>query len=826
GIEPGHITIGRTTSTADAWNDKVEWYQNDANTVGGTLTLLAMGDIYFNTAVHSAGEGGINIVAGWDGVTGFTFTDPTKGLEVGTGIAFDMNAILATMNDGNAANDAAGLRSGSVYVGASGARIGVDVGSRWGDTNVAAHDLFLQGSIALARGWAQLGFNDNGVEYQLSRSHVAGWVINEWWGNAAGNVLGKDYIRLLGGTEFGTGDADLLGDHAFRGAGWGATGDIEIALSGRLQMLGGTSYSSTQIGHGANVGEGTEPHYSAASPSTRTTRDGIVVDPNRDRSSFFSSTWRTNYAGDLARIDAKITVTADGDILMMGGPGFDAAGLLSVSRPTGTFSLIGHGGAENTGSYHGDIAVTAHGTTPRGYVRGPEGIGIQMLGGAGSRSFVQIGHATDNQGAYGSVWDQTRSGDITVIATTGAIRAEAHNQVIREGDLNFGAPIPDDQVVPVGNASDNSYYGSYVHIGHGGQNAGGPSTVGRFTMPGGSVVNNIMPDNSTTGDITVYAGGTYISPTDPGNRIGIMLRAGTGLRTHAMIGHGGNYMYAINTANQTPNFGTGAATPFGTPTLAASTGFIGNIHVEADTGDIVVQGGDNTRPSTTSGYRYAYAKIGHGGYVTRGAKDGTITVLAGQGDGAVGGNIRFRAGGMEDGFAQLGHGGYSSDGDILGLDNSAKITVTARGGISFVSPEGGPTDGVLSGDWEGANNANPFSVVRRWVMLGHGGYDATTVMPNRQDIVVTSGTGDAGNADGDEETGGILFVAGDTNFSFAQLGHGGYQSSANNSAGFTGDIVIRAFGGGIRFDGSVTGAQTSASTTASLDGTTTTTVTK
>ncbi len=821
GAERGDITIGRATSALNAKNDKVEWYQNDANTVGGTLTLLAMGDIHFHTSVHSAGAGGINVVAGWDGSTGFSATpDPGTGLVT---FSFNMQDILATMNDGNAANDAAGLRSGSVHIGITGTPIGVDVGSRWGDTNVAARDLFLTGSTTYAHGWAQLGFHDSGYEYGLGTA--LNTVQNEWWGNAAGNVLGKDYIALLGGTEFGTGGTPGVAG-AFRGAGWGATGNIEAGLSGRLQMLGGTSYSSTQIGHGANVGEGTEPHYSGASPSIRTTRDGIVVDPNRDRSSFFSSTWRTNYAGGLARIHAKITVTADGDILMMGGPGFDAAGMLSASRPTGTFSLIGHGGAENTGSYHGDITVTAHGTTPRGYARGPEGIGIQMLGGPGSRSFVQIGHATDNQGAYGNVWDMTRSGDIIVTATTGAIRAEAHNQVIRDGDVNFGTPIPDDQVVPVGNVSDNTYYGSYVHIGHGGQNAGGPSTVGRFTMPGGSVVGNIMPDNSTTGDITVYAGGTYTSPTDPGNRIGIMLRAGTGLRTHAMIGHGGNYMYATNTADQTPNFGAGAATPFGTPTLAASTGFIGKVHVEADTGDLVVQGGDNTRPSTTSGYRYAYAKIGHGGYVTKGAKDGTITVLAGQGAGAVGGNIRFRAGGMEDGFAQLGHGGYDSDGDILGSDNSAEIVVTARGGISFVSPEGGPTDGVLSGDWEGTYNASPFGVGRRWIMLGHGGYAATTVMPGRQDITVTSGTGDVGNADGNKETGGILFVAGDTDFSFAQLGHGGYSSSANNEYGFTGDIVIRALGGGIRFDGSVIGAQTSASTTASLNGATAETVTK
>src|SRR5690606_19548277 len=56
GSERGDIVIGRVTSQADAAADRVEWYQESVGTPGGTLTLLAMGDIYFNTAVHSAGE--------------------------------------------------------------------------------------------------------------------------------------------------------------------------------------------------------------------------------------------------------------------------------------------------------------------------------------------------------------------------------------------------------------------------------------------------------------------------------------------------------------------------------------------------------------------------------------------------------------------------------------------------------------------------------------------------------------------------------------------------------------------------------------------------
>ncbi|MEX2581180.1 MAG: filamentous hemagglutinin N-terminal domain-containing protein, partial [Verrucomicrobiales bacterium] len=159
GSEAGHITVGRTSSNADAQADRVQWYQDDAGTPGGTLSLLATGNIRFNTAVESAGEGGINVVAGWDGVTGLNMGD------------FDFAEVLATMNDGDAGNDAAGLFGASVFIGATDARTAATVGSRWGDTNVAGRNLILRGSTSIGHGWAQLGFTDSGVEYELSRTH-------------------------------------------------------------------------------------------------------------------------------------------------------------------------------------------------------------------------------------------------------------------------------------------------------------------------------------------------------------------------------------------------------------------------------------------------------------------------------------------------------------------------------------------------------------------------------------------------------------------------------------------------------------------------------
>ncbi|MBP6600630.1 MAG: filamentous hemagglutinin N-terminal domain-containing protein, partial [Verrucomicrobiales bacterium] len=831
GTQAGNITVGRTDNTGNAASDRIQWYQDSAGTPGGTLTLLAAGDILFNTTVQSAGQGGLNVVAGWDGVTGLTTGD------------FDMVAVLATMNDGNSGNDAAGLfntvngTNGSVFLGATNSRIGVAVGSRWGDTKLAASDLVMRGSISIGHGWAQLGFNDNGVEYELSRTQN-GVVLNEWWGSTAGNVQGKDYIALLGGTEFGTGNTLMLGAKAFRGAGWGATGDITAALSGRVDARGGTTASYTQIGHGGILRDGSEDHWSSTSGNAlnpaRVSRDEIQIAPGDNRRSFWGSTWRTNYAGDAARIDADINVTADGDILMMGARGFDGATDDQIAAiHDGAYTMIGHGGVENQGSYHGDITVTAHGATaaPTSSINnGLEGLGIQLIGGRGTRSYAMIGHGSGYEGNARSIWDQTRSGDINVTATTGAIRLLGHNQALRVGDINTGTLVGADEAVPTGQSSDNSNLGSFVQIGHGGQNSSYLYAGGTFIMPGSSTnVNNITPDGSMTGNIDVFAGGTFEDPNSPGSTVGIQVQAGNRRWFHAMIGHGGTNHRADQGA-QTINFGAGAILPsgFSNSTLAASSGFNGNIRVEADKGDLIVAGGDSFRADRVWGYGYNFAQVGHGGDVVRGNKGGTITVLAGQGAGALSGDIHFRAGRMLREHAQLGHGGTDSDGDILGAANSAEIIVTAFGSISFVSPESGDKDALgLSADyasWWSTNTNQPgyYSTEDRYVMLGHGGYASTLVMPNRQDITIRSGTGDMANADGDDSTGGITFVAGDMERDFAQLGHGGHSSGANDANGFTGDITVTANGGGIAFDASILGAQgVRRATDRSLDGITT-----
>ena len=137
-----------------------------------------------------------------------------------------------------------------------------------------------------------------------------------------------------------------------------------------------------------------------------------------------------------------------------------------------------------------------------------------------------------------------------------------------------------------------------------------------------------------TGNIDVFAGGTYDDPNDPGSKVGILLQAGNRRSFHAMIGHCGTN-HRADLGAQTIDFGAGAILPSGfiTPTLAASTGFNWNIRVEADQGDFIAAGGDNFRADRVWGFGFNFVQVGHGGDTVRGAKGGAITVLAGQGQG-------------------------------------------------------------------------------------------------------------------------------------------------------------------------------------------------
>lgn len=786
---------GSTDAGNISVSNRVEWYQENATTTPGSLTLLAMGDIHFDQSVRSAGTGAINVVAGWDGFTGLTSPMGTGMQEAGP---FNMAAVMATMNDGDASNDAAGLRNGSVYVNSASGTSFVEVGSRFGETTMAGHDLIMMGGAGDYY-WAVVGFIDNGVEYGLGQTLLG--TKNEWWGAAAGNVRNKDYVTDLGNTVIKSG--------AFKGAGYGATGDIGIQLSGRLDMRAADNRTGAfvQIGHG-----GTTARESIATSGTNyTTRDGIIM--QGDGRQVFWSTWRTNYLGHEARIDADIRIEAGGDILISAARAFEpgAEDMVTPDSSSYSYAQVGHGGAINRISGHGDITVIAHGATKEGDGRGLAGAGIQLRGGNGSTAGAVIGHNSDYNDQRATILDAQRSGDITVIAETGAVRLLGFNLLPREGgaaDRNTGRLLGVDEILPVGSPMDDQHHYTSVAIGHGGVSGSEMVANGKMQLPSGyglkivdanedvistttgSLVSLPMGDNSMSGDIYVYAGGTvtvrdnmgydadgnWVADPGPGvdpyffdgpgilREVGIEMRAANISMGRMQIGHGNLNLRAVQSGVQ------------------------GDVTVIAAKGGVMAIGGEERRTSDEryGGYR-TYTQIGHGGVEQYSDYKGAITVLAGQEPGAAKSDIILRSGRDAYTWVQVGHGGFNSgtnpslaSGQILG-DGESNIVVRASGDIELTSRVAAPSSTWLSSD------ARSYYV-----------NEASTSTPTARDYGFETSYAEGTLADGTQSplsnyTSHSLNRA----WSYAQIGHGG-RVYTNGVFSLNNTIEVDAQGGSVR----------------------------
>lgn len=823
----GDITVLPGTATAIGQNaGGIEWYQQSAGTVGGTLSLLATGNILFANDVRSAGAGGINIVAGWDGVTGIV--DPLSGAAETTPGAFNMAAVLATLNDGNPANDAAGLNAGSVFINgydingtvSNTVTEGIEVGSRFGATRVAAHDLLMRGSTGGNARWAQLGFRDSGNEFGLNGTiaiATQGGERNEWWGsNGAangsggatqwGNIQNKDYIALLGGTvESGPG-----GLGAFKGAGYGATGAIEIGLSGRLDARGGDNdHSYVQIGHGGTGAEGIEIARNAQGIGqvSVTTRDGAVIDVADNNRTYFGTSWRTNYQGVSARVNANITIKTGEDILIMAPNTFETnTGFTDLSNNQGSssrYALVGHGGLDNFGSYHGNISVIALGATTALDGRGLAGSGIQLRAGMGSLNIAQIGHGGFHEGNRRTIFDQTSSGNISVRAETGAVRALGYNLMPRTGDQATGPYVGVNTILPAGSNNDIEYEFSNVQIGHGGWHRDRVTTGGVFTAPAGFTATAVLPDQSMSGNIDVYAGGTVQVrdnmgydqfgnwTPDPGpgvdplltsggilREVGIEVRAGNNGNAYGQIGHGGFNMNSNTTGT-----------------------IQGNIGVTAAKGSILFVGGEEKRSQRDWGFGGNYVQIGHGGFevdamnATSGF-GGSISVLAGQGGTnglgqtitPTGGDIIFRTGRAGESWAQIGHGGRSSNGDLIFAGNAsgiAPITVTARDAVEFTGRLSNPTlASALVQDYIDIN-------------ITDSNFDDANDYANENGNLIDQDTIPQSNSRG---------LGYNIDIKHAQIGHGGYDFLVDNQPAknfsLNNPLAVTAQTGALRFTAS------------------------
>ncbi len=491
--------------------------------------------------------------------------------------------------------------------------------------------------------------------------------------------------------------------------------------------------------------------------------------------------------GDIQVIATSGDISFLGGDTMMGSAG-DGLGRIHYAQ-------LGHGGYDARGDHYGNIDVRA-GVDASGVLINS---GSRITFAAGSSNddsletynYAQLGHG----GAFarGDIGWGDEDGDGN---PDGDIRVVAGGDILLRGGQFFDATTT---------AGRDENRRSYVQIGHGGfdtDNANPGNDAASILMPDG---NTYLFDGYGIGGPTAderrgNQGNLFIESIDGGFR----LLAGQTHDNYGIVGHGG-----------------------GTSQGSSDGDHVGNITLLADIdGSHRASGGGNVQfwvddPSdanlTDNIYDRRYVQLGHGGHFVSGGHVGDIGVDAGNG-------IDFRAGGG-DSYAQLGHGGRNDHRlNYAGVTSTTSFDQDTDGrydtvGVSNQTPPDDRRDnandryfaGTHTGDitvtswgnvtFTGYSNPDSNDGGLGYAQLGHGGFRnaADPLSANGQghngDITLLAGGltfGGDGLITAAQNPGAtITFESGMQNFSYAQVGHGGYEAFGNHS----GEIVVAAAAG-------------------------------
>ncbi|MCF6312478.1 MAG: filamentous hemagglutinin N-terminal domain-containing protein [Verrucomicrobiales bacterium] len=807
--------------TGDFRDVSVQW-NTDAD-----LGVFASGDVRFLNSVRSAGAGSLNVIAGWTGVG----ADPQilSGNPELAWVNFVRGAELGSFGEG-----------GSVYINDATNDRAVEVGSRYGNTNVAALHVLLTGAVGGAGRWAQLGFRDNGQVF---------WVKEDIHRiDGPGVQVGKPLVGMVGvneayvGGEFGvrmfndlsaTGD-DLLGDgggvtHFLRyaddfsspddgnwwwrrldGTAGGSSGigdnlpEMGAGISDELFDSGaarGLSLTGAEINieakgalilRAGNAGDSYNSNYAQVGHGGNS-RDwqniNLTRATNGERDAY-SSNWGsgnsfTTAMGRLAPIY--------GDINIRTGLVLDSvSGGLQASRAAGVVWVQAVDAGNTTGRLNNAYAQIGHlGTGQGGSVDGAINIlaggMVRVESGFGRRSSAVIGHAIDDTG------DLRRGKGL--LGTTGvtpdgkfgggqykqfrvfALNAEQTSAGLGRGDL-AGYRIP--------------------NLGVGGIYDGNTEVTGA----GADVFTHLQGDiivDSVTGDVLVL--GKVGAADVPRERI---------TNSPARIGHGAlgsdgeyrlNVMGDIEVKAARDIFviaGNGRMS-------SAQIGFyggarddtndytVGNISVEAGR-DLVIEGGGRVplfprnSGGTSTDYQ-AFAMIGHGGNEADSKfKNGDISVR-------VGGDLTMTSGAYGGAFVQIGHGGEDSEGQVGG-SYTRTIMIAAAGSngernVNWVTSNVGAADVQLDANM----TANITVSVDGDMMMDH--------LPTNNPLVENTQRLDDPNTPLDESDPTRMRMDG----AYTLIGHGGSnttESTTNELRRYwnkTGDVTVNTLGSLTMFNG-------------------------
>ncbi len=264
-----------------------------------SLSLLAHRNIDGDASIQNGGSGALNLVAGWDGVTGLGGASIDFATFTGKPSSFGNNG-------------------GSIFIG-GGNGDAVAIGSRTGATNAAGFGIVITGGRGNSAS-AQLGFR-------------ASDTIGGIGANGPIQLELKDDLTVAGGNgNFAYAQIGHAGDGSSGGLnGTNFQGSISIKTPGDVQITGGVNFSYAQIGHGGDGSSGSQ--------------SGSISIQANDLSLIGGS--KPNAYAQIGHGDASgtasgtrtgtIDIRATGETSLLNGPGNNAVWLIGhgTSTPSG-----------------------------------------------------------------------------------------------------------------------------------------------------------------------------------------------------------------------------------------------------------------------------------------------------------------------------------------------------------------------------------------------------------------------------------------------------------------------------------------------------------
>ena len=780
-----------------------------------SLSFLSENSLIFTASVQNSGTGDINAVAGWDGTTG-------------SGAAgIDVAAVLAS-------SAAYGNNNGNIVLGGTGANTTVSVGTFSGETNVAGHDVDLDGT--------------NGDGAQIG--YLGGGAHDDIFVRANGNVSLNSYG---GFTQIGNGGPGANGNNG---------GNITITATGTVSLDGNTGAASdndyAQIGNGGLNGNDTSGQSGSNSGNITITVGSVSLtagDGNNDYAQIGNGGAQTDQAsGSSNSGDILITTTSGGVTLTggssggsneqndyaqigMGGPfsGSDttnkdtgnitvhSAGNVTLTGGTDAdeqngFALIGDSG---TAKKTGNITVTAAGNIT---VQGGTSTGNPDFNGI-ANSFAQIGDT--NSGAITGNVSVTADGNLTIRGGNGDAGDTA-----RVGDTSSDSAVIGNVAIVVGGTTflESFNSGDAAGFGDSGSTATGTTLLDTGDLAlsqdelgdfGSSLASDLNNGNVTI-EIEDKNSNTVIAGTadyDSANTLkilgqgslditGSIQNAGDGAiyviggwdgstTSVSQLTHAG--VYGNNNGNVTIGGTVSAASvgsEGGTTTVAGDNILVNGQDGIAQIGwhssgggNIVVDAiGNVTVNATSSTECYnCIAIIGNGGHNASGDITGNITITT------AGGSVSVNAPGT-GAIATIGdisNESSSEDSNIFIDTNGGAVTLTSSGGESFAQ----------IGNWLNANNdaalSGNITIDAGAVTLDSTGQDSSTQIGNGNFLAYANNGTISGNIDIHATTVTVEETAPSGGFEEARIGNlGDGVVTGNVSVTATGDVLISATGAG------------------------------